>query len=78
MLARQVVNTFAWALGSSVTLNITVLTGETTLGQEAASITALFLLLTVAVALLDWSGWRMRSFWLTFWGTFPLLVLHCL
>lgn len=76
VLARQVVNTFAWALGSSVTLDITVLTGETTLGQEAAAITALFLLLTVAVAF--WIGWlwqRMRSFWLTFWGTFPLLVL---
>lgn len=76
VLARQVVNTFAWALGSSVTLDITALTGETTLGQEAAAITALFLLLTVAVAF--WIGWlwqRMRSFWLTFWGTFPLLVL---
>ena len=63
VLARQVVNTFAWALGSSVTLDITALTGETTLGQEAAAITALFLLLTVAVAF--WIGWlwqRMRSF----------------
>lgn len=76
VLARQVVNTFAWALGSSVTLDITVLTGETTLGDEAAAITALFLLLTAALGF--WIGWlwqRMRSFWLTFWGTFPLLVL---
>ena len=76
VLARQVVNTFAWALGSSVTLDITVLTGETTLGDEAAAITALFLLLTVALAF--WIGWlwqRMRSFWLAFWGTFPLLAL---
>ena len=76
VLARQVVNTFAWALGSSVTLDITSLTGETTLGSEAAAMTALFLLLTVALAF--WIGWlwqRMRSFWLTFWGTFPLLAL---
>ena len=76
VLARQVVNTFAWALGSRVTLDITSLTGETTLGSEAAAMTALFLLLTVALAF--WIGWlwqRMRSFWLTFWGTFPLLAL---
>ena len=76
VLARQVVNTFAWAVGSSVTLDITDLTGTTTLWSEAAAITALFLLLTVVLAF--WIGWlwqRMRSFWLTFWGTFPLLVL---
>ena len=76
VLARQVVNIFAWALGSNVTLDITSLAGETTLGSEAAAVTALFLLVTAALGF--WIGWlwqRMRSFWLTFWGTFPLLAL---
>lgn len=74
--ARQTTGVFAKALDFGAALDITPWLGETAPAEEIASVTALCLAAIPVLGL--WTGWLflgLRSFWLGFWGTFPLLAV---
>lgn len=74
--ARQVVATFGWSLGTSAELDISAWVGTLSFLREVQTSTLLCQVFAGAMGL--WLGWlfvRVRSFWLTFWGSFPLLMV---
>ena len=74
--ARQVVATFGWSPGTLAELDISAWVGTLSFLREVQTSTLLCQVFAGAMGL--WLGWlfvRVRSFWLTFWGSFPLLMV---